>query len=211
MLRQKALRISQVGLRGVVGAGLTASHVLDFASAFGTFLDRGRPVLIGRDPRRSGVMLREGVISGLLRYPAEIRSHMEELSHLAIADPQMGRMMEFLLSAAMQQETLDTDALLTILGQGELYNMAKGMLRADAFTLTPDRMATDPDRLSRDLEEAIRVMAQGPELETALVEATKRFESDFSEANFAEQQRIRMLKADHDRRVAELAQSEDIV
>jgi DNA primase len=72
-------------------------------------------------------------------------------------------------------------------------------------------MVTDPDRLSRDLEEAIRVMAQGPELETALGEATKRFESDFSEANFAEQQRIRMLKADHDRRVAELAQSEDIV
>jgi phosphomannomutase len=72
MLRQKALRISQVGLRGVVGAGLTASHVLDFASAFGTFLERGRPVLIGRDPRRSGVMLREGVISGLLACGHEV-------------------------------------------------------------------------------------------------------------------------------------------
>jgi phosphomannomutase len=72
MLRQKALRISQVGLRGVVGAGLTASHVLDFASAFGTFLERGRPVLIGRDPRRSGVMLREGVIAGLLSCGHEV-------------------------------------------------------------------------------------------------------------------------------------------
>ena len=89
--------------------------------------------------------------------------------------------------------------------------MAKGMLRADTFTLTPHRMTTDPDRLVRDLEEAIRVMAQGPELEAALAEATRRFETDFSEANFAEQQRIRTLKADHDRRLAELAQSEDIV
>jgi len=97
------------------------------------------------------------------------------------------------------------------LGQGDVYNMAKGMLRADTFTLTPSRMTTDPDRVARDLEEAVRVIAQGPELEAALVEATRRFESDFSEANFAEQQRIRALKADHDRRLAELAQSEDSI
>ncbi len=62
----KSLRISQVGLRGVVGAGLTATHVLDFASAFGTFLDAPGPVVIGRDPRASGVMIREGVIASLL-------------------------------------------------------------------------------------------------------------------------------------------------
>lgn len=66
MLRRKSLRISHVGLRGVVGAGLTASHVLDFAAAFGTFLEPGHPVMIGRDPRASGLMIREGVISGLL-------------------------------------------------------------------------------------------------------------------------------------------------
>jgi phosphomannomutase len=61
----KSLRISHVGLRGVVGPALTATHVLDFASAFGTFLEPG-PVVIARDPRASGVMLREGVVSGLL-------------------------------------------------------------------------------------------------------------------------------------------------
>ena len=57
----KSLRISQVGLRGVVGGGLTAAHVLDFASAFGTFLERGKGVVVGRDPRSSSVMIREGV------------------------------------------------------------------------------------------------------------------------------------------------------
>lgn len=61
-----ALRISTVGLRGVVGAGLTAAHAVDFAAAFGTFLDSKKPVVIGRDPRASGVMIREGVISALL-------------------------------------------------------------------------------------------------------------------------------------------------
>ena len=62
----KSLRISQVGLRGVVGGGLTAAHVLDFASAFGTFLEPGKAVIVGRDPRASGIMIREGVVSGLL-------------------------------------------------------------------------------------------------------------------------------------------------
>jgi phosphomannomutase len=62
----KSLRISHVGLRGVVGAGLTAAHVVDFAAAFGTFLDSQGAVIIGRDPRSSGVMIREGVISALL-------------------------------------------------------------------------------------------------------------------------------------------------
>jgi phosphomannomutase len=62
----RSLRISQVGLRGVVGGGLTAAHVLDFASAFGTFLERGQGVVVGRDPRASGVMIREGVVAGLL-------------------------------------------------------------------------------------------------------------------------------------------------
>jgi phosphomannomutase len=62
----RSLRISQVGLRGIVGNGLTAAHVLDFAAAFGTFLDGPGPVILGRDPRASGVMMREGVISGLL-------------------------------------------------------------------------------------------------------------------------------------------------
>jgi phosphomannomutase len=61
----KSLRISNVGLRGVVGSALTANHVLDFAAAFGTFLEPGH-VVTGRDPRASGTMLREGVVSGLL-------------------------------------------------------------------------------------------------------------------------------------------------
>src|SRR5690242_3219184 len=64
--RSKSLRISHVGLRGVVGPALTVAHALDFASAFGTFLEPGGAVIIGRDPRASGIMLREAVVAGLL-------------------------------------------------------------------------------------------------------------------------------------------------
>ncbi|MFN0168094.1 MAG: hypothetical protein ACKV22_16845 [Bryobacteraceae bacterium] len=66
MTAPRFLRISTVGLRGIVGSGMTAKHVLDFAAAFATFLDAPGAVVIGRDPRSSGIMIREGVIASLL-------------------------------------------------------------------------------------------------------------------------------------------------
>ncbi len=67
----KNVRISEVGLRGIVGSGLTAEHVLDFSSAFGSFLGPGA-IVVGRDPRASSVMLREGVLAGLLACGREV-------------------------------------------------------------------------------------------------------------------------------------------
>lgn len=89
--------------------------------------------------------------------------------------------------------------------------MARGLLRADTLTFTPTRKDADTDRARRGLEEVIRVMAAGPEIEAALADATRRAMDDLSEETFAEQQRVQRLKADHDRRLAELAQPEDIV
>lgn len=66
MYQQRSLRISHAGLRGIVGRGLSASLVLDFAAAFGTFLEAPSRVILGRDPRASGLMIREGVVSALL-------------------------------------------------------------------------------------------------------------------------------------------------
>ena len=65
-MASRALRISHVGLRGVVGNGLTAAHALDFALSFGTFLEAPGRIVIGRDTRASGRMLREAVVSALL-------------------------------------------------------------------------------------------------------------------------------------------------
>jgi phosphomannomutase len=64
-MTRATLRISHVGLRGVVGSGgITAAHAMDFAAAFGQFLNDG-PVVLSRDTRSSGVMFREGIISSL--------------------------------------------------------------------------------------------------------------------------------------------------
>ncbi len=64
-MNRATLRISHVGLRGIVGTGgITAAHAMDFAAAFGEFLSDG-PVVVSRDTRSSGVMFREGILSSL--------------------------------------------------------------------------------------------------------------------------------------------------
>ena len=60
-----SLKISISGVRGVVGDSLTPTLLARFAQAFGTSLGGGR-VVIGRDPRTSGEMVRQAVAAGLL-------------------------------------------------------------------------------------------------------------------------------------------------
>ena len=59
------LKISISGVRGVVGDSLTPAMLARFAQAFGTYVG-GRRVVIGRDPRTSGEMVRQAVIAGLV-------------------------------------------------------------------------------------------------------------------------------------------------
>src|SRR5512136_1867457 len=59
------LKISISGVRGVVGDSLTPVLLTRFAQAFGTYVGSGR-IVIGRDTRTSGEMVRQAVVSGLL-------------------------------------------------------------------------------------------------------------------------------------------------
>src|SRR6476659_2478586 len=59
------LIVSVSGIRGIVGQGLTAESVARFAAAYGAFVE-GKTVLVSRDGRPSGEMLRHAVIAGLL-------------------------------------------------------------------------------------------------------------------------------------------------
>nr|WP_218036531.1 DNA primase [Sphingobium sp. EM0848] len=155
--------------------------------------------------------LLRAVLASLLRHPEQIGLHREMLVGLRIADATLAELLNVMIAASLTKETVETDGLLTILGQGEVYNMAKGMLRADTFTFTPHRMKADSGRVQRDLDEAIRVMAQGPELEMNLAAATRRAMDDVTEANLSAQQQALAAHRDHLTRLAELAQSEDIV
>lgn len=59
------LKISISGVRGVVGDSLTPTLLTRFAQAFGTCMGPGQ-IVIGRDTRTSGEMVRQAVVAGLL-------------------------------------------------------------------------------------------------------------------------------------------------
>jgi phosphomannomutase len=59
------LKISISGVRGVVGESLTPTLLVRFAQAFGTYMGPGL-IVIGRDTRTSGEMVRQAVVAGLL-------------------------------------------------------------------------------------------------------------------------------------------------
>jgi phosphomannomutase len=61
----KLLKIGLSGVRGVVGEALTPEPAMDFACAFGTAVGPGR-ILIARDTRSSGPMLRAASVSALV-------------------------------------------------------------------------------------------------------------------------------------------------
>jgi phosphomannomutase len=59
------LKISISGVRGVIGESLTPLLLTRFAQAFGTYVGSAT-IVIGRDPRTSGEMVKQAVVAGLL-------------------------------------------------------------------------------------------------------------------------------------------------
>ena len=69
MTQDDSLIVSVSGVRGIVGRGLTPEVATAFAGALGTYVNGGR-VVLSRDGRPSGTMLRHAVLAGLLRLAA---------------------------------------------------------------------------------------------------------------------------------------------
>ncbi len=68
---QKDLMAGISGVRGVVGESLTPDVLIKYSSAFGNLCKSGK-VILGRDSRVSGEMVRSAVISGLLSTGCEV-------------------------------------------------------------------------------------------------------------------------------------------
>lgn len=64
-LDEAPLVVGVSGIRGIVGASLTPVVALEFAAAYGSSL-AGQKVVVSRDGRSSGPMLRHAVVAGLL-------------------------------------------------------------------------------------------------------------------------------------------------
>jgi phosphomannomutase len=71
MASTSELIVSVSGIRGIVGEGLTPGAALAFAAALGTYHRGGRMVLC-RDSRPSGLVLRHAVLAGLMGAGCEV-------------------------------------------------------------------------------------------------------------------------------------------
>lgn len=59
------LKVSISGVRGIIGSSFTPEVACKFAQTFGTYVGGGN-VIVGRDPRPSGIMIQQAVHAGLL-------------------------------------------------------------------------------------------------------------------------------------------------
>ncbi len=160
-----SLKISVSGVRGVVGDSLTPELVTRFAQAFGTYVGTGR-VVIGRDPRTSGEMVRQAVVAGLVSSGCRVAdlgvcpTPTVQLMVRALAaqggiaitashNPPEWNALKFVgsdglfLSAARGRELLD------VYHQGD-YTRARG-----ADLRTPERIADGVERHVRAVAEAV--------------------------------------------------------
>ena len=64
MSDRPVLLVSVSGVRGLIGNGLSADVAARFAAAYGSTI-AGKSVVLARDSRPSGTMLRHAVIAGL--------------------------------------------------------------------------------------------------------------------------------------------------
>ena len=64
-IRPSNLMVSVSGIRGIIGEGLNPEVIAKYAAAFGTWANAGT-IVIGRDSRVSGELVKTAVIAGLL-------------------------------------------------------------------------------------------------------------------------------------------------
>lgn len=65
------LKVTVSGVRGIVGESLTSRVALEFGLAFGTFV-KGTKVVVGRDTRTTGKLMRNAIICGLVSSGCEV-------------------------------------------------------------------------------------------------------------------------------------------
>ncbi len=121
------------------------------------------------------------VLAGLMRFPDQILRHEEALCDLARRDRNVGPAIDSLLEAA---ETLD-------LSPQSPISLERGLPAPPEkahFAFLEE--GTDPVVAREDLAEAVSLLVERPALESALAEATARFERD-PEGSIAEQARLR--------------------
>ena len=162
---------------------------------------RSDPLQIARLRRHTGSRdaLSAAVLAGLLRYPAQLTRHLDALAHAALPDPRFAQ----LVDAVDAGEVLETAHLGTILVARGMAAPAPEEYSALRFGFLAE--GAPLEQAHADLAAAVGLLVERPALEAALAEATLRFERDFSDGAYAEQQRLLKRKLEFDSRLRQMA------
>jgi phosphomannomutase len=131
----KPLKIGISGVRGIVGETFTPELAVEFAQAFGTYFEAGR-ILVCRDTRASGPMVRAAVMAGLLSSGCEVIDlgicptptmqlaikHFNAAGGISITaghNPAPWNALKFVRGDGLYLNTTQAEELLDILHQGE--------------------------------------------------------------------------------------------
>ena len=144
--------------------------------------------------------LAAAVIAGLLRWPQEIARHADALGGAIGADPRIA----ILLDALDEGAPLESDGLATILAARghpapapeDFASLPLGFLSAGSSAIS---------RAPAELAQAVALLVERPALDAALAKATERHMREFSDATFAEQQRLLKRKLEFESRLRQMA------
>jgi DNA primase len=161
--------------------------------------------------RRTGVdgVMARAILAGLVRLPDRIVAHAEALSHLEFADTIHDGARKALIEAAWRGETLEGEALATILRRVGAGGLAGEAGRTNGLAFSFQRGDADPERARRDLGEVIDVMVRRSELDAAIADATARLRDTTDDAGWEHQQHLLEERRATDMRLVELMQIAD--
>ncbi|MGH9801638.1 MAG: phosphoglucosamine mutase, partial [Blastocatellia bacterium] len=172
------LKISISGVRGVIGDSLTPALLTRFAQAFGTYVGSGT-IVIGRDPRTSGEMVRQAVIAGLLSSGCRVidldvcpvptvqlivrqRKASGGIAITASHNPAEWNALKFVNSEGLFLSSGQARELLDIYHQGDYTKVTGGEMRSvEAFT-------GGLDAHIKTIIDAVGVLSQNRKLKVAL-------------------------------------------
>ncbi len=162
---------------------------------------RSDPKQVARLRKHAGSRdaLAAAVVAGLLRFPHELALHADALAQADLGDPRFAA----LVDAVDEGQALETAQLATILAARGLAAPAPDEYAALRFGFLVEDAPTEQARA--DLAQAVALLVERPALETALAEATRRFERDLSDGAYAEQQRLLKRKLEFDARLRQMA------
>jgi DNA primase len=147
------------------------------------------------------------LILGFINFPEALPEHCQQLAHLDIRDRALSNVRERLVEAALSRQTLDREALVTILQHAGSVSGLSPAAGSGKIGYSFTRSDAEPERAVRDLGVAIDALAAEEEIGAALLEATERLMAGDEDA-FDEQRRLHVAREEIKQRLASLAGTE---